>query len=417
MKFLFDLDGTITKIETLPLIARHFGVSCEIDQLTRETIEGNVPFIESFIRRVAILGELPVNEINELMVTLELFEGIVDFINTYPGDCVIVTGNLRGWISKLCLRLNCELYASDALIEGNCVKELTTILRKEEIVKKLQNQGESVVFIGDGNNDAEAMRHADISVASGLVHWPARAVLDVADYAVFDERALLRLLGQLRRSSPPPDTVSLVLSCAGRGSRLGLSTTKALIKFREKALIQWHLERTSEIEDVRVVVGFQARDVIESAQIVRKDVIYVFNHDYFSTGAGFSLFLGSKYANEFTIAWDGDLIVHHGDIERCLAFQGEFLGVSPRVTNDAVRAILDIDEALVTSFSRQGDYPFEWSGPSKFRTINIRDVSGHVFEGLNERLPLPALIVRAFDIDTPEDYEFAKRNARSYLDG
>ena len=43
-KFLFDLDGTITKQETLPLIAKAFGVEA-IEGLTKETIAGNVPFV------------------------------------------------------------------------------------------------------------------------------------------------------------------------------------------------------------------------------------------------------------------------------------------------------------------------------------------------------------------------------------
>ena len=74
MKFVFDLDGTVTKQETLPLIAKHFGVEEEIETLTRETVKGNVPFIESFIKRVFILGKLPVSEIDSLLSNVELYE-------------------------------------------------------------------------------------------------------------------------------------------------------------------------------------------------------------------------------------------------------------------------------------------------------------------------------------------------------
>ena len=37
-KFIFDLDGTVTKEETLPLIAKHFSVEGEIMELTRNTV-------------------------------------------------------------------------------------------------------------------------------------------------------------------------------------------------------------------------------------------------------------------------------------------------------------------------------------------------------------------------------------------
>lgn len=56
MKFLFDLDGTVTSKETLPIIAEHFGVQDQIAELTHHIVQGNVPFVESFIRRVNILG-------------------------------------------------------------------------------------------------------------------------------------------------------------------------------------------------------------------------------------------------------------------------------------------------------------------------------------------------------------------------
>lgn len=63
IKFIFDLDGTVTSEEMLPLIAKHFHVEEEIVDLSRETTQGNMPFVESFIRRVFILGRLPVDEV------------------------------------------------------------------------------------------------------------------------------------------------------------------------------------------------------------------------------------------------------------------------------------------------------------------------------------------------------------------
>lgn len=67
IKFVFDLDGTVTAEETLPLMARHFHVEEEIEELTREPVQGNIPFVESFIRRVFILGKLPGDEVADLL--------------------------------------------------------------------------------------------------------------------------------------------------------------------------------------------------------------------------------------------------------------------------------------------------------------------------------------------------------------
>lgn len=94
-------------------------------------------------------------------------------------------------------KVGCCCYCSDGIIEDNKVVKLTRILRKENLVERFKSEGEKVVFIGDGNNDVEAMRLADISIASGLTHMPAKGVLSIADYLVFSEEALCRQLNQL----------------------------------------------------------------------------------------------------------------------------------------------------------------------------------------------------------------------------
>ena len=88
-KFVFDLDGTITKEETLPIIAKYFSLEEEIEELTRQTVRGDVPFIESFIRRVSILGKLPIDEIDALLADVELHESIVEFIRKNRAHCAL----------------------------------------------------------------------------------------------------------------------------------------------------------------------------------------------------------------------------------------------------------------------------------------------------------------------------------------
>ncbi len=197
IKFVFDLDGTLTKQETLPLIANTFKITEKIEKLTKETISGNVPFIESFIKRVNILGELPVSEVSKLLHSTEIYPEIHKFIQKNLDKCVIATGNLDCWISELAQKIGCELFCSSAEVTNNSVTKITKILRKESVVSFLQQQGAFVVFIGDGNNDMEAMRTANISIACALTHRPANSVLSIADYLVHSEDSLCRLTNQL----------------------------------------------------------------------------------------------------------------------------------------------------------------------------------------------------------------------------
>jgi HAD superfamily phosphoserine phosphatase-like hydrolase len=197
IKFIFDLDGTITAQETLPLIAKRFGVQDEIGTLTKETVQGNVPFIESFIKRVHILGKLPVSEIAELLEGVALHGSVAQFISENKDKCVIATGNIDCWVSRLVSRIGCQFFGSEGIVKDNRVIKLTKILKKEAVVEQFQQEGYKVVFVGDGNNDIEAMRMADVAIAAGLTHYPAKSVLTVCDYLILNEKALCRQLNQL----------------------------------------------------------------------------------------------------------------------------------------------------------------------------------------------------------------------------
>lgn len=412
MKFIFDLDGTLTCRETLPEIARAFGMEDQINALTAQTIRGEIPFMEGFIRRVNLLGHLDVSEVAAVLERVEVNEVLVNFIKDNLTDCMIATGNFEGWIGPLCKKFPCETVSSQGEVDADGRVRLTKILKKEALVKAHQANGEKVVFIGDSNNDAEAMRLADVSIACGIVHRPASSVLQVADYVVFDSSALIRLLRQIQELR---DGLSVVISAAGVGSRLGLGQTKSLIRLADKSIIETQLDQFASVSDVRVVVGFQAQDLIDAALNLRRDLIFVFNHDYFHTKTGASLYLGAKHANEWIVAWDGDLLVHPDDIPQCLLGGHPYVGVSKKTSEETVFVKLDEQRRVVAFTDDDGD--FEWSGPACLHRSQIHFTSGHVYALLEPLLPLPCRVIRACDIDTYEDYKKALEFVASWQRG
>ena len=62
------------------------------------------------------------------------------------------------------------------------------------------------------------------------------------------------------------DDISVVICCAGMGTRLGIGTTKALVKIAGKSIIQRQLEMLDEYDDIRVAVGYQAEKVIKEVK-------------------------------------------------------------------------------------------------------------------------------------------------------
>ena len=199
-----------------------------------------------------------------------------------------------------------------------------------------------------------------------------------------------------------PSIKSVVISCAGIGSRLGLATTKALIDVGGMSLIARQLESLQGVEDIRVVIGYQAGDVINEVRKYRPDAIFCYNHDYFNTKTGASFYLGARHGNEYAIEVDGDLLVHPDDMRKLLEAEGEWIAYADISSDDAVFVKVDT-EGNVLSFSQEnGDY--EWTGPACIRREKLRYSSGHVFNQLEPSLPMRGIKIRACDIDTYDDY-------------
>jgi choline kinase len=195
---------------------------------------------------------------------------------------------------------------------------------------------------------------------------------------------------------------SIIISCAGIGSRLGLGQTKALININGQSLIAWQLEMFKDIEDIRIVVGYQANDVVCEVLKYRNDVIFVYNHHYFETKTGASFYLGARHANEYVIEWDGDLLVHPEDVQKVLSMEGEFICYADKTSDEAVFVNIDKNGCIKSFSTETGDY--EWTGPACIRKDKLNYSSENVFNQLEPHLPMRGLKIRAYDIDTYQDY-------------
>ncbi len=201
---------------------------------------------------------------------------------------------------------------------------------------------------------------------------------------------------------------TVVISCAGMGTRLGLDKPKALVELESRPLIYWQLGMLEEVEDVRVVVGYKAQSVIDTVTAIRPNTSFVFNNDYNSTGTAHSLALGARDAENMVISLDGDLLVHPEDLRALLLSESECVGVAPPSTEEPVYVKLREEEGriLAESFSRQsGDA--EWTGLVQLNPDKIEVGYFHVYQLLEPHLPLASIEVRTREIDTPEDYNSA----------
>ena len=194
--FLFDLDGTITLEELLPRVAREIGVWDEIDELTKQTIAGDIPFEASLRHRVNILNRAKVSRIRKIIAGVELNTDIMTFIQKNRHKCYLVTGNLDGWIGELVEYINIPVLSSTVIVKNDHIISLRSILNKKEIAQSFKSKGR-ICAIGEGANDYGMFELADKSIAYGGVHEPARQLLEKATYLTYNSATLCKILSQL----------------------------------------------------------------------------------------------------------------------------------------------------------------------------------------------------------------------------
>lgn len=194
--FLYDLDSTITKQELLPTVAKELGIYDKMVELTEQTMNGTIPFKESFLRRVEMLKSVPVSQVREIMGNISLNEKLVEFISKYRDRSYIITGNLDVWIEDLLKRIGMErkVFCSKAFVENDMLEDVISVVDKNAVISQMILP---FVAVGDGNNDAEMIEAAEIGIGYGGVREVAPSVHTCATHVVYDEDTLVNFLNKL----------------------------------------------------------------------------------------------------------------------------------------------------------------------------------------------------------------------------
>lgn len=206
------------------------------------------------------------------------------------------------------------------------------------------------------------------------------------------------------KASIQPNNTTVVICCAGLGTRLGIGTTKALVDICGKPLIIRQLELLSAYDDVRIVVGFDAERVIKTVNMYRKDIMFVFNYDYMHNGPADSLKKALLGAREYIITLDGDTVHNSSDFYRFLSFNSECIVLSKNASIETIKAKV-VNNKVVSLSVEDGEY--HWSGISKVRKDKLLGTFHHTYEMLAKCLPITVFFVSLKEINTQEDYEKA----------
>lgn len=203
-----------------------------------------------------------------------------------------------------------------------------------------------------------------------------------------------------------PSVKHAVIAAAGVGSRLGMNLPKCLVHAGGRCIIDYQLDLLTEVEDVRVVIGFHHERVIEHVNSVRPDVTFVCNHEYAQTTTLQSVYLGAKGLSVPFLVIDGDVILEPHSFRKFLAACDTTMpltAITPAASTDAIYAMVDSTGSVLQALTRTPNSPWEWPGISYLPPAMIEDKKTFVYQQLEKYLPMPVCPLECWEVDTPED--------------
>jgi choline kinase len=209
------------------------------------------------------------------------------------------------------------------------------------------------------------------------------------------------------------DALTVVISAAGMGTRLGMNVPKALVDVGRKPILARQLEMLANLaDDVVVVAGFRSQLIIDLLRRVRPDVRVALNHEFTTTGTAASVMKGSALATGWVLSLDGDLLVREADLQAVVDHPGACLGLTPVRSKAPVWADVDGD-GIVHGLSQEHETEWEWSGLAKVPHAVAQALgTGHVFHGLIPALPMASRVVDCVEIDDLDDLRLAEQWVR-----
>jgi len=174
----FDMDSTLVHTECIDELADRAGVGDQVRAITESAMRGEIDFIESFTRRVALLKGLDESVMEDIARNLPYNEGLermMRILKRVGYKTAILSGGFTYFAKCLQQKFGFDyVYANeleivDGKLTGRYLGDVVDGRRKAELLKLLcQVEGINLaqaVAVGDGANDLQMISLAGLGIA------------------------------------------------------------------------------------------------------------------------------------------------------------------------------------------------------------------------------------------------------------
>jgi phosphoserine phosphatase len=190
---VMDVDSTLIQDEVIELLAAEAGVFGQVSEITEQAMRGELDFVESLTKRVALLENLPIDSLKIVQKKIRLTPGARTLIRTLKRldhKVGLVSGGFHEVIDPLAQELGIDYVAANRLeivngrLTGKVIPPIIDRAGKaralEAFAKTAGVKLSQTVAIGDGANDLDMLAIAGLGVAFNA----KQVVKDAADTSV-----------------------------------------------------------------------------------------------------------------------------------------------------------------------------------------------------------------------------------------